>query len=94
MAPRELNIVDGPDKPALQWSLTKPGECVVHFRVEGDAYDAQIARMDEGEDGFTFGLRGHLTSGELKGHPFEAIYSIETRSGRMRVDTERGAAHG
>ncbi len=94
MASRELKIVDGPDKPALQWSLTKPDECVVHFRVEGDVFDAQIIRMDEGEDGFTFGLRGHLTSGDLKGSPFEAVYSIGSRSGRMRVHTKEGASDG
>jgi hypothetical protein len=85
MTAEKLRIVDGPDKPGLQWSLTKPGECDVHFRVEEDAFDAQIVRMDERADGFTFELRGHLTSGGLKGLAFEAIYSVGSRSGWMVV---------
>lgn len=86
MTPEKLRILDGPDKPGLQWSLTKPGAYNVHFRVEGDAFDAQIERMDECSDGFTFELRGQLTSGELKDRAFEAIYSIESRSGWMKVE--------
>jgi hypothetical protein len=85
MTSEKLRIVDGPDKPGLQWSVTKPGEYNVHFHVEGDAFDAQIERMDECSDGFTFELRGQLTSGELKDRTFEAIYSIESRSGWMKV---------
>jgi len=85
MIPDKLKILDGPDKPGLQWSLTKPGEYNVHFRVEGDAFDAQIVRMDECSDGFTFELRGHLTSGDHKDCPFEAIYSVEGRSGWMKI---------
>lgn len=49
MATRRYSIVDGPDKPALQMALANPGEQNVHFRVEGDVFDAQIMRMDGGE---------------------------------------------
>ena len=31
MTPEKLRIVDGPDKPGLQWSVTKPGEYNVHL---------------------------------------------------------------
>jgi hypothetical protein len=85
MPSNKLNIVDGPDKPALQLSLTKPGECFVHFHLENDAVDAEILRMEEGADGFTFELQGRLTSGQRKGEPFDALYSIGTRSGWLRV---------
>jgi len=85
---RELAIIDGPDKPALQWSLTKPvKENDVRFSVKGDAFEARIVRMEEGADGFTFELDGHLTSGNLKGAPFQAVYSVESRSGSLRIDT-------
>lgn len=94
MASHKLNIVDGPDKPALQWSLTKPGEHYVHFRLENDACDAQILRMDEGADGFTFELQGELTSGQRKGELFDALYSIETRSGWLRVNPKGEARDG
>jgi hypothetical protein len=66
MADEEMKIVDGPDKPALQWFLTKPGESMVHFSVEGELFEAQIDRMDELSDEFTFALLGHLTSGEQR----------------------------
>jgi len=91
MDTRKRSIVDGPDKPALQWSLTKPGEHYVHFRVKDDAFDAQILRMEEGADGFTFELQGRVASGEFSGAPFDAVYSIESRSGWIQVDPDRAA---
>lgn len=91
----KLKIVDGPDKPALQWSLTKAeAEHDVHFHVEDDAFDASISRMEEGADGFTFELSGRLTSGRHRGAPFEAVYSIETRSGWLRIAPPGDASHG
>jgi hypothetical protein len=86
MDSRKHAIVDGPDKPALQRSLTRSDDDFVHFRVKDDAFDAQIMRMDEGADGFTFELQGRVASGELKDEPFDAIYSIETRSGWIRFN--------
>jgi hypothetical protein len=86
MDTRKLAIVDGPDKPALQWSLTNPGDNHVHFRVKDDAFDAQILRMEEGADGFTFELQGRVVSGGLKDELFDALYSIESRSGWIRVN--------
>lgn len=85
MDTRKHTIVDGPDKPALQWSLAKPDH-YVHFRVKDDAFDARILHMEEGADGFTFELHGRVASGELKDEPFDAVYSIESRSGWIRID--------
>lgn len=76
-------IVDGPDKPALQQSLVN--ELDVHFHLDGDAVAAQIVRMDELSDGFTFGLRGRVTSRQWKDRLFEALYSVEGRSGWLRL---------
>lgn len=89
MDTRKHTIVDGPDKPALQWSLTKPDHHV-HFRVKDDAFDARILRMEEGADGFTFELHGRVVSGEHQDEPFEAVYSIESRSGWIRIDRAAG----
>jgi hypothetical protein len=58
----------------------------VHFRVEDDAFDAQILQMKEQPGGLTFALHGRLTSGERKGSLFEAIYSVESRSGSIVVE--------
>ncbi len=85
MTPRRLSIVDGPDKPALQRSLAHSGVNDVHFRVEGDAFDADIQRMDEEADGFTFKLLGRLTSGRDRGASFHGVYSIESRSGWLEL---------
>lgn len=78
-------IVDGPDKPALQRSLALPEEYYVHFRFSNDGMDAEILRMEEGADGFTFELLGRLASGSLKGETFDALYSVQTRSGWLEV---------
>jgi len=67
------------------WSLTKPGEPDVHFRVEGDALSAQILCMDEEPDGFSFKMRGKLTSGRDQGSAFHGFYSVETRSGWLEL---------
>lgn len=84
MDTRKQAIVDGPDKPALQWSLTKPDHHV-RFRLKDDAFDARILRMEEGADGFTFELHGRVVTGEQKDEPFDAVYSIESRSGWIQL---------
>lgn len=85
MAFMQSNITDGPDKPALQWAVAYPDRQEVHFRLEEDAVDAQIDQIEEQSDGFTFKLNGRLTTGPHKDHAFEAIYSVEGRTGTLRV---------
>jgi hypothetical protein len=82
-------IVDGPDKPALQRSVAEPSEHDVQFRVDGDAVNAQILRMDEETDGFSFKLRGTLSSGRDRGSPFHGFYSVGTRSGWLELVHEK-----
>lgn len=85
MAEKQLKIIDGPDKPALQWAVAYPEEQEVNFKVEGDTVDARIDRIDEKGEGFSFELEGVLTSGTYKNAPFRASYSVESRSGAIRV---------
>lgn len=82
----ELKIVDGPDKPDLQWAVAYPDRDLhIHFRTEGDAVDAHIERIEELGDGTRFGLAGHLTSGLYKGWPFKAVYELGSRSGVIKA---------
>ncbi len=85
MARTKLNITDGPDKPALQFALAYPDRERVHFLLGDDAADAQIVRIEEMAEGFTFEIKGRLISGLYKGQPFQGIYSVETRSGSMAL---------
>jgi|RhiMethySRZTD1v2_1073278.scaffolds.fasta_scaffold1853843_2 hypothetical protein len=82
----ELKIVDGPDKPDLQWAVAYPDRHLhIHFRTEGDAVDAHIDRIEEFGDGTQLGLAGHLTSGLYKGWPFKAVYELGSRSGVIKA---------
>ena len=85
MATDKLTIVDGPDKPALQWSLAN-SDPDVNFRTDEDALEAHITAMEEeGSDGFTFRLQGKVTTGPNAGALFNAVYSIESRSGWIEI---------
>lgn len=80
-----VSIVDGPDKPALQWALTYPESEQVHFGIGNEIVGAEIQEMAEQSDGWTFDLKGRLMSGAYKGTPFHGRYSIETRSGTLTL---------
>ena len=80
-----LKVVDGPDKPALQSALAHPEGEKVHFWLEGDGVDAQILSMEEQPGGASFMLDGVLKSGQHKNLAFRGSYSIETRSGELKV---------
>lgn len=85
-----VKIVDGPDKPALQWAVAYPDREKVHFRLERDGIDAQVYRMDELPDGFSFTIRGVVQSGEMQGSTFHGSYSVETRSGMLTINGRAG----
>lgn len=80
-----LQVVDGPDKPALQWAVSYPDREQVHFKLAGDAIDARIERIDEQGPSFDFKLTGMITSGVYKNRRFEAVYSVESRSGTITL---------
>jgi hypothetical protein len=82
----KLNIVDGPDKPDLQWAVAYPDRGLqVHFRTDADAVDAQVDHVEEFGDGTQLGLAGYLTSGLYKGWPFKAVYDLGSRSGVIKA---------
>lgn len=86
MADVELDIVDGPTKPDLQWAIAYPERHLhIHFDTARDAVDAHLDEMQEMGDGTRFALKGHLTSGMYKGWPFKAVYDISTRSGTIKA---------
>jgi hypothetical protein len=73
----ELEISGGPDKADLLRAVTNPSRHLHVAFVE--------AHIDEegGDDGLTFALRGHLTSGNLRGAVFFARYDSGSRTGRL-----------
>lgn len=81
----QLEIVDGPDKPALQWAVTYPSQESVHFMLAGDAVDATIERMEEMADSFSFAITGKLISGAHKDQAFTGTYDVGSRSGRLKI---------
>jgi len=85
MLEQRLTIIDGPDKPALQWALAYPDREQVHFKLENDGIDAQILKIEELGEGFNFALQGVIRSGPLNGARFEGTYSVEARAGSLSI---------
>ena len=85
MSNRELLVTDGPDKAGLLRAVTNP-EAHLHvtFRTPAELLEAHLEVIQEiTEDGMTFGLKGRLASGNLRGARFTGIYELESRSGRL-----------
>ncbi len=64
MTDTQLTVLDGPDKPSLQWALLYPerGQSVT-FKLENEIVEAQIAEMVEMGNGLKFGLKGTFLLG-------------------------------
>jgi hypothetical protein len=89
---KDLRIIDGPDKPALQWALTYPERNLhVHFNTDGDIFDASVVEMEELEDGLSFRLKGAIETGVFRGQPFQGVYSVGSRNGVLRVGDSHSA---
>lgn len=82
---KTLNIVDGPDKPALQWAVLyiDKGQTVT-FWLQDEIVEAAIDRIDE-LTGFDFSLAGKIVRGPFKNSEFDGRYSVATRSGSLEV---------
>lgn len=82
---KSIEILDGPDKSALQWAVAYPerGQTVA-FKLADATVEATIARMDE-TGGFDFDLEGTFVSDPFKGKRFDGHYSVETRLGSLAV---------
>lgn len=85
MPQNAMQILDGPDKPSLQWAVaySERGQTVT-FKLPDTVVEAAISKMEE-TDGFDFDLEGKFTTGELKEKAFEGHYSVETRSGSLVI---------
>jgi len=85
MSNSEMAIRNGPDKADLLRAVTNPDKHLhVMFETPADAVEAHIDAIEElSTDGTTFGLRGHLTSGNLRGAVFTGSYDVSSRSGHL-----------
>lgn len=89
MSTVSLEIIDGPDKPALQWAIAYPERETARFTLADSVIDTTLSRIEERGNGFDFGLVGIVTSGRHKGLPFVGSYSVETRSGTLKLSAQR-----
>jgi hypothetical protein len=85
MASNELEVSNGPGKADLLRAVTNPDKHLhVSFDTATDPVEAHIDVIEErGDDGLTFALRGHLTSGNLRGAVFSGVYDTVSRTGRL-----------
>ena len=85
MSNNAIFVNDGPDKADLLRAVTNPDDHLqVTFRTPTEVVAAHLDAVEEiAEDGMTFGLRGHLASGNLRGARFAAIYEVGSRSGKL-----------
>jgi hypothetical protein len=85
MASNEIRVSDGPSKADLLRAVTNPEKHLhVTFATADGLVEAHIDTIEEGgDDGLTFGLRGHLASGNLRGACFTGLYSAADKTGRL-----------
>ena len=85
MSKHEIPVSDGPDKAELLRAVANPKSHLrVMFRTPTEVVEAHVDFFEEiTQDGVTFGLKGHLASGNLRGARFAGIYDIENRSGKL-----------
>jgi hypothetical protein len=85
MPSNELDVSNGPDKADLLRAVTNPDQHLhVRFETADGPVEAHIDAIEEGgDDGLTFSLRGHLTSGNLRGAVFSGLYDSTNRTGRL-----------
>ena len=89
MSSNELHVSDGPDKADLLRAVTNPEKHLhVMFHTATDPVEAHLDVIEEiASDGVTFGLRGHITSGNLRGALFSGVYDSSSRSGKLVLRT-------
>jgi hypothetical protein len=69
MSKNEIPVSNGPDKSDLLRAVSNPSKHLhVSFDTPVDPLEVHIDRIEEmGDDGLTFGLSGHIASGNLRG---------------------------
>ena len=85
MSKNEIPVSNGPDKSDLLRAVSNPSKHLhVSFDTPVDPLEVHIDRIEEmGDDGLTFGLSGHIASGNLRGAVFSGVYDVVSRSGRL-----------
>lgn len=85
MASSKVPVSNGPDKADLLRAVTNPDEHLhVMFDTAADPLEAHLDSIEEvGVDGVTFGLKGHVVSGNLRGAVFSGIYDSSARTGTL-----------
>ena len=85
MAVRELEVSKGPNKADLLRAVTNPEKHLhVVFHSASGIVEAHLDKIDEtGVDGVSFGLAGHIASGDFGGVRFSGVYDTESRSGKL-----------
>lgn len=87
MTRHELEVRNGPDKADLLRAVTNPDKHVhVSFETVGDPVEAHIDAIEEmSSNGMLFGIRGHLTAGNLRGAVFTGVYDCGERVGLLKL---------
>jgi hypothetical protein len=87
-----MEVHNGPDKSDLLRAVTNPDKHIhVSFDTRDEPIQAHIDVVEEvGVEGIGFALRGHLTSGHLRGANFAGTYDVSTRTGRLLVEAYAG----
>jgi hypothetical protein len=87
MSTNDLEVSNGPDKAGLLRAVTNPDQHLhVSFDTAAGLVEAHIDAIEEGgDDGLTFALRGHLTSGNVRGAIFSGLYDSARRTGRLTL---------
>jgi len=86
MPGRELiEVTNGPNKASLMHALADAeGRLQVSFDTQVSSVEANVDAVHEiTDDGLRLALRGHLTSGNLRGAAFVGAYDCQTRTGRL-----------
>lgn len=85
MPDKVIQVVDGPDKPALLWAVSYPDRQEVQFKLAEGSITARISRMSEHADGMNFELEGEVSAGPDEGRPLRGNYSVGDRRGALRI---------
>jgi hypothetical protein len=84
-----IPVTEGPDKADLLRAVTNADQHLhVTFRTPTEVIEAHLVRIEEiAHDGTTFGLHGHLASGDMNGARFSAVYEVSSHSGKLVLRT-------
>jgi hypothetical protein len=85
MTKYEIEVRNGPDKADLLRAVSNADKHIhVSFETSGELVEAHIDAIEElGSDGMVFGLRGHVTTGDLRGAAFTGTYDCGSGVGRL-----------